>query len=995
MLFSLPAGFWPGLICGAIFLLLSSTPVLKGLERSTLDFQFRLRGVRYPSSQLVVIRVDNATVERGTASAERGWPIPRRMFAEAITRLQESGARTVALDVLFLDPSDSAQDDAQLATAINSFGNVVLASVLRTDGDPRLGTTDSRREAIAARLAVQNYGARPRSATSGSGPDPALINPSTGVGHITVFPEENGTLRRVPHLIGYRGMVFPSLSLVAVANYLGMAQSEIEAMPHGVRLGSKNAFPLEMSGDAVLNWVGGNTAHTTYSMSQLLDGKVPAQALRDKLILIGVTADGAYESRSTPFSSNQPALEFQANAIDNLLTNRPLREVPRWFVLVMALWFPLTCGIVMGHQRSWALLWLSGLGAAVWLGSIWSLQHDFYWPVGVTLLAGAVATGCAAAVGFRHQWDANMRADAAVAALARGTTLLGAALAAPAGGSRDRLHAVIRATARETLGAREVFVVLIDRHHDGEGFTPPEVLARLATERGHTLVWPNPPLAEAREGVLQRLRRVRQARKGEDSDLFAEVSKWLHRPIKGDSPLPDAGQAGAPTRRRFSRLARVQPTLVVAPFPPLSTADGETMPGRVEGALLAMDRRDGGVFSLRDAALLEALAKQAALALDNWEYGEALRGKVEVANKELSSAYRMLAEQSAKLFAAVESIEAAIVVSDQNGTAIFVNPAGGRVLRGATPILGEPVGRALASGDLDELAVLFDSMRLSGGSPEKTRVETKRGRELLSAQFTPLQGQSGQMLGAMLVVTDITAQRELDRMKTDFVGFVAHELRTPLTTILGYASLLDQSAGRLSVDQMHDMTTVITRHCRRMNRLINDLLDISRLEAGEPLPLQTTMFDVATLLDRLVEELRSQLNPSPRINLLVEVSSRPVEIMGDPDRIEQVLINLLSNAIKYSPEGGDIIIRLGFEREEMYFAVQDHGMGMTPEQVESLFSKFYRTPDARARGIKGTGLGLHLVKQIIESHGGQIQVHSIPGQGSTFRFTLPSGVRIR
>ena len=335
----------------------------------------------------------------------------------------------------------------------------------------------------------------------------------------------------------------------------------------------------------------------------------------------------------------------------------------------------------------------------------------------------------------------------------------------------------------------------------------------------------------------------------------------------------------------------------------------------------------------------------------------------------------------------MESIDAALVVCDASGHAAFVNPAGARVLRGATPILGEPVAAALAAGDLEELAALFDALHfpepqspLPPGSematPDATRLETTRGREILVAQFTPLWSDENQLIGAMLVVSDVSAQRELERMKTDFVGFVAHELRTPLTTILGYASLLHQAAGLFSADETRDMTKVIERHCRRMNSMISDLLDISRLESGAPLSIQRAWFDLDALCERLLDEQRNYLNPTPPIVLRLECEARPLEIFGDADRIEQVLLNLLSNAVKYSPDGGLITLRLQKNTQNIIVEASDEGLGLSGAQIEKMFQKFYRTSDSQARGIKGNGLGLNLVRQLVEAHGGNIEVSS-------------------
>jgi signal transduction histidine kinase len=260
---------------------------------------------------------------------------------------------------------------------------------------------------------------------------------------------------------------------------------------------------------------------------------------------------------------------------------------------------------------------------------------------------------------------------------------------------------------------------------------------------------------------------------------------------------------------------------------------------------------------------------------------------------------------------------------------------------------------------------------------------------VLSASLTPLSGEAGRSLGKMLVVADVTVQRELDTMKSDFVSYVAHELRTPLTTILGYASLLHDDTGDYPVSMRGEMTDSIIRHCRRLNRMISELLDVSRLDAGRVLALRPVTVDLAALCKSVLDGARATISDSQKVELRFEPAQAEISLGGDPDRLEQIVTNLVSNAIKYSPDGGVVTLRLRECGDEVELQVEDTGMGMSPEQQAQLFQKFYRTPDAQASGIKGTGLGLFLVRQLVEAHGGRIEVQSEQGRGTTFTVTLP------
>jgi PAS domain S-box-containing protein len=954
----LKSGFWPGLSCSLFVLVCILLHWTSGAERLVLDSMFRVRGPRYTDPRIVVIAVDDAAVVRAGERTGSGWPLPRRYYSRAVRELKALGAETIALDVLFSEPGPNRKEDEEFARACRLAGNVIHACAFQVPEKRAEIASDIEAGSLPSRFSLGSPALpQVRSAIWASGPQPALAAGAAGLGHVNVFPEVSGTLRRVPHLLHWRKDIYPSLSLAATANFLH-EKPVVQPRESQIALGER-VIPLDAEGLTFVNWTGAGGSYPTFGLNQLLEGTVPPEAIAGKLVVLGITAQGAFENRATPFSGSVPAVDFQANAMDDILSDRLLRPVAPWITLLVRLCFPIICALITA-RRATAGFWPVPVLMALLIGtSVILLTQNMFLPIGLALGGGFLAFATTAAGGYRRQWESSARADTAVSSLARGTALLSSAV----GRDRDRMLSIIRRTARETLDAREVYLVLDEDHYDGD------LRIVRAAERaqvgGVGWIWPPIPTID------QPMRR-RRARASLDSETQIQEALWAGETVVA-APLP---------RPRVETDDLVEGTGVKA-----------RLTREFSGALVAIGRRDGNSFTPRDAVLLETLAEGAALALENWRYSEALRGRIESANRQLSEAYQLLAEQSAKLFAAVESIDAALVVCDAKGNAAFVNPAGARILRGATPILGEPVVSALTAGDLDELAQLFAKMNREGAQADIARLETMRGSDILVAQLTPLVSDEGQFIGVMLVVSDVTAQRELDRMKTDFVGYVAHELRTPLTTILGYASLLDLSAGRFSPEEVRNMTSVISRHCRRMNGMISDLLDISRIESGASLLITCSVFDLAPLCERIIEEQKPYLNPTPVFELVFECPQRPVLWFGDHDRMEQVLLNLLSNAIKYSPEGGTVTISLQQSPHEVVLEVRDQGMGLSAQQCSKLFQKFYRTSDAQARGIKGTGLGLNLVRQIIETHGGRIEVFSERdngGKGSTFRVTLPS-----
>lgn len=236
------------------------------------------------------------------------------------------------------------------------------------------------------------------------------------------------------------------------------------------------------------------------------------------------------------------------------------------------------------------------------------------------------------------------------------------------------------------------------------------------------------------------------------------------------------------------------------------------------------------------------------------------------------------------------------------------------------------------------------------------------------------------------VARDNTQRKEVERLKNEFVSTVSHELRTPLTSLRGFSELLLNKP--CSPEKQRKYITIMSNESKRLTNLINDFLDIQRIESG----LQAYNFEPINLSELLYETAQLFVQTSDLHTLKIEVPDSLPLVKADSDRIRQVLSNLLSNAIKYSPEGGEVALSACEEETAVRISVSDQGMGMTPEAMQKLFTKFYRVDNANTRKIGGTGLGLSLVKAIVEDHGGNVTVESEPGMGSAFHFTLPKVV---
>lgn len=250
--------------------------------------------------------------------------------------------------------------------------------------------------------------------------------------------------------------------------------------------------------------------------------------------------------------------------------------------------------------------------------------------------------------------------------------------------------------------------------------------------------------------------------------------------------------------------------------------------------------------------------------------------------------------------------------------------------------------------------------------------------------------EDGQIEGIVLASRDISQRKraqhelqELNRLKTEFLSTAAHELRTPLTTIRGFSEIL--LSRRLEADRQRRYLTMINEQATRLGRIIDDLLDISRLEAKRNLTLVTDPVDMGELLARLLSAFQEA---SPHHRFILERCANCPPILGDAVRLIQVIENLLSNARKYSPGGGTVHVRVSARDDVVHVSVRDEGIGLTPDEQEHLFEKFYRA-NASNTAVNGSGLGLSISKLIVELHGGSIWAESESGKGSTFHFTLP------
>jgi signal transduction histidine kinase/DNA-binding response OmpR family regulator len=243
-------------------------------------------------------------------------------------------------------------------------------------------------------------------------------------------------------------------------------------------------------------------------------------------------------------------------------------------------------------------------------------------------------------------------------------------------------------------------------------------------------------------------------------------------------------------------------------------------------------------------------------------------------------------------------------------------------------------------------------------------------------------------IGRLYVWHDATHEREVDRLKSGFVSMVSHELRTPLTSIKGYVDLIltDETVGELT-ELQREFLGIVRNNARRLVSLVNDLLDLSRMESGK-IELHRKPLDITLLIRELLPSFQPGWD-ARRQTFTLHLPEQAPKVLGDADRVMQILSNLLSNAHKYTPDEGHIDLSVEIAEPVARVQVTDSGVGLSKEEQARLFTPFYRAHNPTTEAVGGTGLGLVITRSLVEMQGGEMQVSSEPGHGSTFGFTLP------
>jgi PAS domain S-box-containing protein len=410
----------------------------------------------------------------------------------------------------------------------------------------------------------------------------------------------------------------------------------------------------------------------------------------------------------------------------------------------------------------------------------------------------------------------------------------------------------------------------------------------------------------------------------------------------------------------------------------LSVGDAVAMPLTIAAELIGVIFIFRGLeagFTLMDRQLLADFADIAAIAVRN------------------AQLFQQVLDERRQLQTLVAHTAEGVAILDPDGFIRLFNPA-------LTAMTGWPAEEAIGRPVSEVIVVLDDrgnpvrapdipgTQLHSNDIPQHLegwliRHDRSRG-PYVGIELSPLYDNSGQLFSIVVNFQDVTRFKEAEDLKSTFVSVISHELKTPLALITGYAETLDRDDVRWDPKTIRESLAIIREESARLNRLIEDLLDAARIEAGT---LQLRMSYVQ--LDKLAESSIEALRPLERDHMFaVDFPPAFPVVPGDPERLRQVLRNLLSNAVKYSPAHSLIRVSGQVEPERIIISVSDEGVGIPLEEQRHLFTRFSRGSAAQST-TSGAGLGLYLSKAIVEAHGGHIWVESAPGRGATFYFSLP------
>ncbi len=876
-------GLAVGCVIAAAVLLAWSNNVFARLRLEMTDIFFTPAAV---SDSIVIVAIDDASLSRyGRSPAE--WS--RALYAALVDRMAEAGARVVAFDLLFSEPTAS---DLALAAAIQAArrGDGRLRTVMASAGS----YPASRAEGLAGYpQALQFAGAME--------PVRSFSDVVDYLGIANTFPDVDGTVRRQASVVQIGDQTRMAWSLAVYLAYLRIpaaAASQVVLAGEGrLRVAESRVLAVDDNGFWLQNFYGLPSTverHTfpVVSFADVIADRIPAATFADKIVLVGlIHSAGITDRYVTPASAQgqlMTGVEIQANAIETLIQNQPLKpQAAPWQALAI-LGLALGSSLIYIYLR-WSLrlaVWAGLLGAWFILAfALFSTDHlvvNLLDPVLAMTLPVVVTTGVEITAEIARRRRSEFLLQSLVKVSQQRLLL-------------DRVLPYIGEDIHQIVPGARVVLWRCDRNRAN----PEEIYH-----------WP-------------------EETDGASSDLVLLAQQV----VTSGRTTVQRGQAAIPVAWR-QRLV----------------------------AILAVQTPEGKPLSDYALTLLRDLARELAPSLEN------------------TFLYTDLERQNAIQESILAGSPAGVLVLDRQFRVLLINSIFG-ALFGITPeaYLGEELPELWAGLKFHDRECGEVDQALRAGEP--FRLEMPLGDKTFSLDAAP-QPEFGLWV---LVLTDVTHLIQLSQLKTTMIRMLSHDLGNPLSRVLGYSHLLLQERETLSEMQQTFLENILGDG-EEMDRIITDVLNLEHLRSGE---LVRERFDLRQVVADLVARQASVLAMAHQTSEVV-TGDEPVLVDANRLQLGQAITNLVANAIKYSPDGGHIRVAVTpAEPRRVRVAVADNGCGIPEAAQPKIFTEFFRVKTAATAGIRGTGLGLSLVKVVVEKHGGRVWFESQEGVGSTFMIELP------
>lgn len=944
-----------------------------GLNLYARDRLMQARGPLSPPDDIVIVAIDEASIARYGR-----FPWPRKLTARVVDTISSAQPKAIAVDVLYSEPTESG-DDAALSDAFKRAGNTIVAAQL-------IETTDEDGASHVKWL-------RPIASIEESAAD---------VGHVNVSTESDGEARELNlRMADEAGDALWSIAVETIRVGDGARDQSVRDVPNGVRLGARtiplapedySVKPETRSGSTsilrpdrmLIDYVGppGSFSHRTFSFADVLDGRVPAQSFRGKYVLIGATAATLGDHVASPFAHTEeavgeqhgelmPGVEVLANAVNTILRSRFYYDMPDWLAALAAM---LVAAAVLGalataqggFESTKQIGVLVGLLILI-LGA--SYIAFVYWLVVPPVVPALVSFVIAAPLALlRRSLVTSADLDERIAELTGAGELL--LYSAEDAGATNNLNPdpaaliarLTRADAVAIYGCKskaEVDYALIASH----GVTTARTLNKDELQGAISLAQLAPPHSITQE------------------DDIPEAESLLAKQPGGRA---QGGQVTSPLIFHIEGADGSKGVLLLRQSPD-DELRAETLRLCVEIAAAYLNRtgcEEGGMQRLSLSSTMK------------WHLPRGVEWKA----RALGILNRRLLARARFVDRALRSVRDGLIIADISGRIAFANPRAAeifnlteRAVTGSNLFqrLKEIEHHAEDEQKLDRSAKEMLERLIIERLPFKREIVTDEASQrhymLRVSPVTSGDEGAGQILGLIATLSDVTQQHELQEVKSDVMALITHELRTPLTAIQGMSELLAQF--EIDAARRREMYLAINDEAKRLSRMINGYLDIARLESGAR-PLRLAPARLAALIERvllLLDPLATQRD----IRILRRIAPNLPAFFCDADLMAQAFTNLIANAVSYSPSKTEIMVEARASDDALVIQVEDQGYGIPADALPRIFEKFYRVPRLEDAETQGTGLGLALVREIVELHGGRVTVESEPGVGSTFSVRLP------